>query len=607
MDGSGGRVCGHQNRPPIPLIIGNEGNQMSVRKKLVIMFAVTVIVLGFSIGVQSYESSRIMVIENKKNEMSDTINRIDININFWVLNVAKFAERTVEGKLKEVVFTGDSSSTETMQEWFSDYTQIIEAVSDVAVFDDQGKMVYHDQETGNQEPDSRRLALCYQKAFADPRGEVWLDMGCALYSEDEVVTMVKAVPGETEDKPRGLLVIELNPDVFKSLLLNNQSVAANQYMLIVDQSGQLVCGSDKIQPDWMEDMEAIFRSGSQNFELNVEQSSYYVCGQYNGVTGWKTYSIVSIEDIFPQLSELRRSISFLVAITVLVALYFVILFSYTFTEPIQKLVDGMNEVQQENFDVEIADNRKDEFGLLFSTFNFMVRKIRQLICEVYQEKISQKNAEIKALQAQINPHFLYNTLDSINWMLIERGEMDVSDVVISLGSILRYSISGKEGLVPLGDEIQYTDSYLCIQKNRMEERLNYHLDIAQDTLKCIVPKLILQPIVENAVLHGIEPKREGGTVTVRSFLEEKFLIVSVEDNGVGMSSEILEKLKAGIAGDDEEYDRIGMKNIQRRLELCFGAESYMEIESSPEEGTVVILRMSQTKVKEDTEDGYRNY
>ena len=580
---------------------------MSVRKKLVIMFAVTVIVLGFSIGVQSYESSRIMVIENKKNEMSDTINRIDININFWVLNVAKFAERTVEGQLKEAVFTGDSSSTETIQEWFSDYTQIIEAVSDVAVFDDQGKMVYHYQEIGDNEPDSRRLALCYQKAFADPWGEVWLDMGCALYSKDQVVTMVKAVPGETEDKPHGLLVIELNPDVFKSLLLNNQSVAANQYMLIVDQSGQLVCGSDKIQPDWMDDMEAIFRRGSQNFELNVEQGSYYVCGQYKGVTGWKTYSIVSIEDIFPQLSELRKSISFLVALTVLVALYFVILFSYTFTEPIQKLVDGMNEVQQENFDVEITDNRKDEFGLLFSTFNFMVRKIRQLIREVYQEKISQKNAEIKALQAQINPHFLYNTLDSINWMLIERGEMDVSDVVISLGSILRYSISGKEGLVPLGDEIQYTDSYVSIQKNRMEERLNYHLDIAQDTLKCIVPKLILQPIVENAVLHGIEPKREGGTITVRSFLEEKFLIVSVEDNGVGMSSEILEKLKAGIAGDDEEYDRIGMKNIQRRLELCFGAESYMEIESSPEEGTVVILRMSQTKVKEDAEDGYRNY
>ncbi|MFW5668702.1 MAG: cache domain-containing protein [Acetivibrio ethanolgignens] len=321
---------------------------MSVRKKLVIMFAVMVIVLGFSIGVQSYESSRIMVIENKKNEMSDTINRIDININFWVLNVAKFAERTVEEQLKEAMLTGDSSSTETMQEWFSDYIQIIEAVSDVAVFDDRGKMVYHYQETGDNEPDSRRLALCYQKAFAAPEGEVWLDMGCALYSKDEVVTMVKAVPGESESKPCGLLVIELNPDVFKSLLLNNQSVAANQYMLIVDQSGQIVCGSDKIQPDWMDDMEAIFRSGSQNFELNVEQGIYYVCGQYNGVTGWKTYSIVSIEDIFPQLSELRKSISVLVALTVLVALYFVILFSCTFTEPIQKLVDGMNEVQQEN-------------------------------------------------------------------------------------------------------------------------------------------------------------------------------------------------------------------------------------------------------------------
>ena len=267
----------------------------------------------------------------------------------------------------------------------------------------------------------------------------------------------------------------------------------------------------------------------------------------------------------------------------------------------------MHEVQQENFDVEILDSRRDEFGLLFSTFNFMVRKIKQLICEVYQEKISQKNAEIKALQAQINPHFLYNTLDSINWMLIERGEMDISDVVISLGSILRYSISGKEGMVPLQDEMQYTDSYLCIQKNRMEERLNYQLDVAEDTLHYIVPKLILQPIVENAVLHGIEPKLEGGTVRVQSFLKENFLVISVKDDGVGMPEEKLEKLKAGISGDDEQYDRIGMKNIQRRLELCFGAESHMEIESSMENGTEVILWIAQTKMREGVENGSCDY
>lgn len=587
--------------------IGSVMNQMSVRKKLAIMFAATVIILGFSIGFQSYESSRTMVIENKKNEMSDTINRIDININFWALNVGKFAERTVERQLSEDVFTGDSQSRETMQEWFVDYAQIIEAVSDVAVFDDQGKMVYHYLETEDKTPDCKRLELCYQKALADPEGESWLDMGCALYSEQEVVTMVKAVPSETKDKIRGILVIELNPDVFKSLLLNNQSVASNQYMLIVDKAGQIVCGSDKIQLDWLDEVEKIFKEGSQNFEFNLDRESYYICGQYNGVTGWKTYSIVSIDDIFPQLSELKKSISFLVAITVLIALYFVLLFSYTFTKPITKLLDGMHEVQQENFDVEILDSRRDEFGLLFSTFNFMVRKIKQLICEVYQEKISQKNAEIKALQAQINPHFLYNTLDSINWMLIERGEMDISDVVISLGSILRYSISGKEGMVPLQDEMQYTDSYLCIQKNRMEERLNYQLDVAEDTLHYIVPKLILQPIVENAVLHGIEPKLEGGTVRVQSFLKENFLVISVKDDGVGMPEEKLEKLRAGISGDDEQYDRIGMKNIQRRLELCFGAESHMEIESSMENGTEVILWIAQTKMREGVENGSCDY
>lgn len=580
---------------------------MSVRKKWMIMFAIIVVILGLSIGFQSYHSSRTMVVDNKKNEMADTINRIDININFWVVEVSKFAERTVEGQLTEEVFADPSQAEKKLQTWFSDYAQIIEAISDAAVLDSQGTTIYHYKKASGEVLNQSRLEECCQKAFSDMDGEYWLDMGNSLYSEDTVLTMVKAIPGAEEESPYGILVIELNPDIFKSLLLNNQSLSAYQYTLIVDKAGNIVCASEKLQPEWLGEVENIFYKGNRTFELNWEDDSYYVCGQYNGVTGWKTYSIVSIEDIFPQLSDLRKHIAVIVIITVLIALSFVAVLSYTFTKPVHKLVKGMNEVQQENFEVEITEKRKDEFGQLFDAFNYMVRKIRQLIYEVYQEKIAQKNAEIQALQAQINPHFLYNTLDSINWMLIEQGEMEISDVVISLGDILRYSIGGKEGMVSLEDEIRYTKSYLCIQKNRLEERLDYQLEIAEDTLKCKVPKLLLQPIVENAVLHGIEPKKDGGMVVVISYMEEDRLMVSVKDNGAGMAPEVLEKIRDRVESSEDEEGHIGMKNIRRRLELCYGPDSFMRIESIPQKGTTVTLGMPQKNRKEGAEDGHCDY
>ncbi len=580
---------------------------MSVRKKWMIMFAIIVVILGLSIGFQSYHSSRTMVVDNKKNEMADTINRIDININFWVVEVSRFAERTVEGQLTEDVFTDPSQAEKKLQSWFSDYAQIIEAISDAAVLDSRGATIYHYQKASGEVLNQDRLEECFQKAFSDLDGEYWMDMGSSLYSEDAVLTMVKAIPGAEEEAPYGILVIELNPDIFKSLLLNNQSLSAYPYTLIVDKAGNIICASEKLQPEWLGEVENIFYKGNRTFELNWGEGSYYVCGQYNGITGWKTYSLVSINGIFPQLSDLREHIAVIVMITVLIALSFVAVLSYTFTKPVHKLVRGMNEVQQENFEVEITEKRKDEFGQLFDAFNYMVRKIRQLIYEVYQEKIAQKNAEIQALQAQINPHFLYNTLDSINWMLLEQGEMEISDVVISLGDILRYSIDGKEGMVSLGDEIQYTKSYLCIQKNRLEERLDYQLEIAEDTLKCKVPKLLLQPIVENAVLHGIEPKKDGGMVVIISCMEGDMLVVSVKDNGVGMAAEALEKIRDNVESSADEEGHIGMKNIRRRLELCYGPDSFMRIESIPQKGTTITLGMPQTNRKEGAEDGYRDY
>lgn len=580
-----------------------------------LLFAGVVIILGLAIGYCSYNYARDMVTDSKKYEMADTINRIDININFWVLEVTRMAQRAVDGNLIDGVFqNGVSEDTEYLKYLFSDYVHIIETVSDIMIADMDGNICYHYLEHFDKIQNADRLQECFKMAESNRSGESWLGIGESIYQEGEVVTLVKAISQSGEGAAKGILIIEINPEIFRSLLLSNQSLPSSQYTFIVDKNGQLICTNRKVQPMWLEEIEKTFQNGERNFVLEWEKEKYYVFGQYNGLTGWKTYSVVAVEEIFPQADQLRRTIAMIVLVTVLAALLLVALISYSVTIPIGKLSNAMRLVEQENFDVEIPNERKDEIGRLITSFNYMVGKIRQLIFDVYQEKIEQKNAEIRALQAQINPHFLYNTLDSINWMLIDQGELEISEVVISLGEILRYAIGGKERLVPLRREVRYIESYLCIQKNRLEDRLKYQLEFEEETLDFLVPKLILQPIIENAIMHGIEPMKKDGRILVEASMEdsvedtlrEKTLVVRISDNGKGMNEEELEALEEKIAGENNGAN-IGMRNIRRRIELTYGQEHAMEIQTVPGKGTTVILRMTAKQQEGEMQNGNSNY
>ena len=556
-----------------------------------LILAGIVIILGLFVGYCSYEYALNMVTENKMSEMADTINRIDININFWGLEVTRLAQRIAEGDIAKRVFEEREDREKSyLHDWISDYAHIIEAVSDIIILDTERNIRYHYLTGHNMLQDGRRLQECFETAQSNLGGETWLGMGNSLYQGEEAVTLVKAIPMDEKGAMRGIVVIEINPEIFRRLLLNNQSLPISQYTFIVDKKGQILCTSRKVQPRWLEEIEATFQNGERNFILEWDEEKYDVFGQYNGLTGWKTYSVVAVHDIFPQAAQLRGTIAMIVMLAVFVALVMVTVISYSITAPIRELSNAMKQVEQENFDIEIRSRRKDEIGHLITSFTYMVGRIRQLIYEVYQKKIEQKNAEIRALQAQINPHFLYNTLDSINWMLIERDEQDISDVVVSLGEILRYAIGGQNHLVPLRSEVRYIESYLFIQKNRLEERLNYQWELDEEALDVLVPKLIMQPLVENAVIHGIEPLKRGGMLLMKAWVEEETLLIRVTDNGEGMNQEELEALREKLSRKDE-IENIGMRNIQRRIELTFGLEQAMEIQSVKGEGTTITIRM----------------
>ena len=573
---------------------------ITLRRKLILTFTALIVVLGVLIGFFSYQDAKKIVYSNKKSEMADTINRIDININTWVLQVTSLAENTVNNQAVLEILGHDTipaDKRDYIDEWFHNFAQVFTAVSDIHILDMDGRIRYsYRHHTGL--PDQERLQACLRAEQSRPGRENWLGTGHSLYGGpgESVVTMVKAFSlpennAPARPGPDGLLVIELNPELFGSLLLSNHSMFPNQYTLIVDQNGDIISTNKNVSHSWLDEIERRFEQGIRKFELHWENKDYYVCGQYNGVTGWKTFSIVSLNDFFPQAEELQRAVFTMVLGAVLLAAVLILLVSYTFTRPIAKLTQAMKEVEEGNFDIRVVHKSHDEMGRLTDSFNFMTGKINHLVKEVYQEKLAQKNAELEALQAQINPHFLYNTLDSINWMLIEIGAMEISDVIVSLGDILKYSIHGRDVLVPLDEEIRYIESYLCILKNRLEDRLTATIKVQEEARSCMVPKLILQPVVENAILHGVEPLKSGGEIRVEARLSDSVLLITVTDCGEGMDEEELARCRLVISAGDAGTDSIGMRNVNRRIRLHFGEEYGLSVESRKHEGTVVTLRM----------------
>jgi two-component system sensor histidine kinase YesM len=278
-----------------------------------------------------------------------------------------------------------------------------------------------------------------------------------------------------------------------------------------------------------------------------------------------------------------------IIITVLLSIYM----SLKTTKPIIQLVDAMKEVGENNFDVHIRTDRNDEIGLLEKNFTAMVYRIKELIEKEYKSEIATKEAQFKALQAQINPHFLYNTLQLVGGMAVARNTTNIYLIIGALSDMFRY-ITGKQGdLVKIADEIEHIKNYLFIQEQRFEGKVEIDIFVEDGTEEYIVPMLMIQPIVENAFNHGFEQKT--GTWKLSIEVQKVFdeLEITISDNGIGIPEARLSELQQQIQHQSEPLKTqgsIGILNVAARVEFYFGIDSYLDILSEVGKGTQVIIR-----------------
>lgn len=357
--------------------------------------------------------------------------------------------------------------------------------------------------------------------------------------------------------------------------------------IMISNGERMFFSEEESRPFWGFDFSSPSGQGYMIEELNG--NTYFVTFVKTAYENWTYWQFIPFDTVFSTVSKLKVTLFIAFALLMAAAAFAVIHFTRKMTTPIEELVETMRHIQKGDFAIAETlpppPRYQDEIGLLHRNFTFMVKRINELIKENYEKQILLKETEFKALQSQINPHFLYNTLESINWLAKANKQPQISKMVESLAYLLRHSVNVKEDVVTIRHELDLVSRYVTIQQYRFDDRLDFVLSVDDDVLDCRIPKLTVQPLIENAIHYALEQMMEPCTITIRAFRDGERVHVIVKDNGPGMDEQFLEKLHKGEV--KTRGTGIGLKNIDERTKLFFGEPYGLSIQSKQGCGTAV--------------------
>ncbi|WP_343246986.1 sensor histidine kinase [Diplocloster hominis] len=315
-----------------------------------------------------------------------------------------------------------------------------------------------------------------------------------------------------------------------------------------------------------------------------EVITYYPIAQ----VGWRVVKIEPTDTLFQSNNAVNTIILLCIVLTLIFGLSFMLMQRRTMIAPVVKLSQDAKQFQVEHFKVPIYSDSHDEIGELNRNMSRMVDYIQDLIQNQYINEIKRREIELKYMQSQINPHFLYNALDSIRWMAVVDGQEKIAEQVEALSDIFRHALSSGREIVTVAQEVEHLKSYILIQKNRFGDRIRVDIRMEEGLEECKVLKLILQPLVENAIVHGLEDKVEGGRIAVDISSEEDTLLYVVEDDGVGTDED---RINHYLQEPEEEHNAFALKNIDERIKIKYGVCYGIHFTSEPEIGTRVEVRL----------------
>ena len=407
--------------------------------------------------------------------------------------------------------------------------------------------------------------------------------------EGSFISLIRVINDLHTQSPLGILVLNIPESVLEKScydMTNNPDAE----ILLMDSQDNILIDSDNTSGFNL--TKFIYDNEKLNKKYTLwksDQTEYMVSYLKIDETGWKVASIIPYRELSKESGFIGLVTFLLVAINSLLLFVGSIFISRTITVPIKKFCEAMKGIEKGEFKKVQLKAGKDEIGRLRDGYNTMVEEIQKLIFRIVEEQKLKRKTELEVLQAQIKPHFLYNTFDSISSLALSGKNQDVYNIMKALGNYYRTSLSRGKELITIGEELDVVSNYLKIQKYRYEDMFSVEYDIHEEVKKYKILKLVLQPFVENALYHGIRPMQKSGSIYIGAKYHGDAIELIIADNGMGMTDEDVQRLTSGKTA--QEKNSFGIWGTIERLKILYGIEEVVTIESSPGNGTRVIIRI----------------
>ena len=530
------------------------------------------------------------------------IGQVEINLNTYLRSMMRSSDAVYYNVIKKVDFDKDDISRELSLLYEANKDNLVS----IACFTRDGELLGA-APVGSLK---KNVNITAQSWFEDASDKMenlhFSDLHVQNIFENKsgryywVVSLSRGVELTNDGKMSGgILLVDMNFSGIQQLFteVNNDGKG---YVYLIGRDGEIIYHprqnlifSNIIQEN--NQTASTYDEGVHNEEFQGEQRVVVV--KTVGYTGWKIVSVVSKESLFSDLNQTR-----MMALLNLVLAIFLMIFvnqyvAVRITDPLKKLEKSIQGIEMKQQPV-VYIGGPPEIQHLGLTIRFMVEELQELTDKMVKEQEEKRKNELDALQSQINPHFLYNTLDSIMWMIESERYEDAVSMVQALGRLLRISLSRGKNVISVGDELQHARSYLAIQKYRYKNKFTSYFEVEPDIEQYKTIKLVIQPLIENAIYYGMEYMDGEGEIHIRAYTREQDLYLEVEDNGPGMPEEQVEHLLTGGEKARQKGSGIGLKNVNQRIQLYFGTQYGLEIESEPDEGTVVRIHIPKTTEEE---------
>ena len=417
-------------------------------------------------------------------------------------------------------------------------------------------------------------------------------------NDADTIQMIKMVKDLQTYKPIGYIRFGLKRNHIEKMA-KNINFGSDGGVVIFDENLNKISGiaHDSVLSKLLKEKPSI-----GNFSYSEGKNEYTAVHIHSDSTGWTTVGVIPLRYINKDLAGIQYLTVIIIVLTIIIGVTVSVIIAQSLILPLENTVNALEKFSRGDFAVRLKENRCDEIGKLNRIFNKAIKEINELMQKVTQSEILNKEMEFKTLQSQMNPHFLYNTLDAINWLAFKEKQTEICNLVAAISSLIRASISNKKSIITIEQELDYVKNYIYIQHIRYKDRFDIIYDIDESLLKQAVPKLIIQPIVENAIIHGIENSKNKNLLYISIKRENECIVIIVKDTGIGMTDEkVSELLKEPLNAEGDEqkaHTNLGLYAVHKRIQLMYGDLYGLTVQSQAGEGTTVTLHIPFTKKQE---------